>query len=336
MLVYSKVWGPHPQDTRQYVISERDEYNYESKVEDNHLDELSEHSSCGLLIPTSKSSTTSTGTQGSEHDNDRTEVHDNIRMIGEENEDDSLHIAVGDVIHLQVLKDKVEKYAEVCNFKINFETDGAKKYNGKTRLLCRCSSAGVSRSMRKAKTATTSHSDNDEDVDIVQTQFSIGRNRKSLKTACPWRIVAWTATKPVCPDTVLSVTLLINAVHTEELLAEVQHRTTTPNKIPYHVLDQMDSLVCYGVDTRRLRMFIINENLNLATDCQSIVNLKMLFLRAGKSKQLGNRTVESLQTRVTSIWKKDEITSVFAELSRIEKPDGHSFRVRNALEYTRL
>jgi hypothetical protein len=44
--------------------------------------------------------------------------------------------------------------------------------------------------------------------------------------------------------------------------------------------------------------------------------------------------MESLQTRVTSIWKKDEITSVFAELSRIEKPEGQ--RVRNALEYTRL
>jgi hypothetical protein len=53
--------------TRQYAISERDEYNYESKVH-NHLDELSEHSSRGLLTPTSTSSTTSTGTQGSEHE----------------------------------------------------------------------------------------------------------------------------------------------------------------------------------------------------------------------------------------------------------------------------
>jgi hypothetical protein len=256
-------------------------------------------------------------------------------MTGGENEDASVPgIAVGDFINLQAFKAKIEEYAEVGHFKINFETDAAKKYKGKTLLLCRCSSAGLSRTMRK-KNRCKNITDNDEE-DIFQTQFSLARHRKSLKTACLWRIIAWADTKPLCPDTVLSGTKM-SAVHncnpSEELRAEALHRTTTSNKIPLHVLQQMHSLVRYGVDTKR-RMFIINENLNLPTDAQSIVNLKLLILRAGAKEQLGNRTVESLQTQVTPIWKQDDITTVFAELSRIEKPDGP--RVRNALEYTRL
>ena len=308
--------------------------NYEGKS-DSDIDELSEHGSRDLLTPASMTYATCTTTKASEHNDDITEGHDNVSMTGGENEDASFaDIAVGDFINLQALKAKLEEYAEVGHFKINFETDAAAKYKGKTRILCRCSSAGLSRTMRN-NNRCKNISDNDEE-DIFQKQFSLSRNRKSLKTACPWRIIAWADTKPLCPDTVLSVTK-INAVHncnpSEELRAEALLRTTASNKIPSHVLEQMHSLVRYGVDTKRLRMFIINENLNLPTNAQSIVNLKLLILRAGAKEQLGNRTVESLRTQVTSIWKKDEITTVFSELLRLEKPDGP--RVRNALEYTR-
>ena len=306
--------------------------NYEGKS-DSDIDELSEHGSRDLLTPASMTYATCTTTKASEHNDDITEGHDNVSMTGGENEDAIFaDIAVGDFINLQALKAKLEEYAEVGHFKINFETDAATKYKGKTRILYRCSSAGLSRTMRN-NNRCKNISDNDEE-DIFQKQFSLSRNRKSLKTACPWRIIAWADTKPLCPDTVLSVTK-INAVHncnpSEELRAEALLRTTASNKIPSHVLEQMHSLVRYGVDTKRLRMFIINENLNLPTDAQSIVNLKLLILRAGAKEQLGNRTVESLRTQVTSIWKKDEITTVFSELLRLEKPDGP--RVRNALEY---
>jgi hypothetical protein len=94
-------------------------------------------------------------------------------------------------------------------------------------------------------------------------------------------------------------------------------------------------MVRYGSDTRRLRMFIINEGLNLNTDAQSIVNLKLLLLRTGGEPQkLHKQTRDSLQRNIESICKFDEITNVFAELQRIEQPEGR--RIRHALEYARL
>jgi hypothetical protein len=82
-------------------------------------------------------------------------------------------------------------------------------------------------------------------------------------------------------------------------------------------------------------MFIINEGLNLKTDAQSIVNLKMLLLRTGGLPQnLNKQTSLSLQRDITSIYKVDEITKLFAQLQRMEQPKGR--RIRHALEYTRL
>jgi hypothetical protein len=83
-------------------------------------------------------------------------------------------------------------------------------------------------------------------------------------------------------------------------------------------------------------MFLINERLNLKTDAQSIVNLKLLMLRrtGGLPQKLHKHTSTSLQTDITSICKVDEITDVFAELQRIEQPEG--LRIRHALEFTRL
>jgi hypothetical protein len=64
--------------------------------------------------------------------------------------------------------------------------------------------------------------------------------------------------------------------------------------------------------------------------------LKLLMLRTGGLPQkLHKHTSTSLQTDIiTSICKVDEITDVFAELQRIEQPEG--LRIRHALEFTRL
>ncbi len=71
------------------------EDNYEAKADNNNIDELSEHTSRGLL-------TRHLHRQPFEHDNGRTEGHENLSVIlGGENEYDSLGIAVGDFIDLQ-------------------------------------------------------------------------------------------------------------------------------------------------------------------------------------------------------------------------------------------
>jgi hypothetical protein len=81
-------------------------------------------------------------------------------------------------------------------------------------------------------------------------------------------------------------------------------------------------------------MFIINEGLDLKTDAQSIVNLKLLLLRTGGlPHKLHQQTIAALEQDVTSVCKENEITKVFTELQRIEQPEGR--KIRNSLEYTR-
>jgi hypothetical protein len=120
-----------------------------------------------------------------------------------------------------------------------------------------------------------------------------------------------------------------------ELLEVVMERSTMATNIPESILEKLYTLVRYGSDTRRIRMFILNEGLDLKTDAQSIVNLKLLMLRTGgMPNKLKKQTTTSLGKDITSICKVDEITTMFAELQRIEQPEGR--KIRHALEYTRM
>ena len=229
------------------------------------------------------------------------------------------------------LKEETTCVAEDGSFKVLYETDGAKKYNGRIRIVCKCSASGHP---KKRKT-----NEDDESIDTFSTLFTKQRRRVSLRIGCPWKIVAWANTKPLSDDTLLTISKVSN-VHTckpsVERLEEVQERTTESTHLPRRTLESLYTLVRYGADTKRIRLFIINEKLNLKTDAQSIVNLKLLMLRrtGGLPQKLHKHTSTSLQTDITSICKVDEITDVFAELQKIEQPEG--LRIRHALEFTRL
>ena len=60
------------------------------------------------------------------------------------------------------------------------------------------------------------------------------------------------------------------------------------------ILASMHALVRYGVDTRRFRMFIIDNKLDLRTDAKSIANLKLLAGRSFKDDKINQCTVRSL------------------------------------------
>jgi hypothetical protein len=64
-----------------------------------------------------------------------------------------------------------------------------------------------------------------------------------------------------------------NCNSTLERSSEMSERSTCPAKVPMKVLNSMQTLIRYGVYTKRLRMFIIDNNLNLKTDTKSIGNL---------------------------------------------------------------
>ncbi len=49
------------------------------------------------------------------------------------------------------------------------------------------------------------------------------------------------------------------ASHLVERLEEVRERTTESNHLPRRTLESLYTLVRYGADTKRIRMFLINE-----------------------------------------------------------------------------
>ncbi len=109
----------------------------------------------------------------------------------------------------------------------------------------------------------------------------------------------------MCGESLVTISL-INNVHNckpcEERLEVIKEKSTDPHNIPPRTLESLYTSVRYGCDTKRLRMFIIDEGLQLKTDAQSIVNLKMLLLRTGGLPQkLNNQTSLSLQRNITSI-----------------------------------
>jgi hypothetical protein len=247
---------------------------------------------------------------------------DNISKVGE--------IRQGTRMKYADLKAEIGRCASTGLFKVNYETDSGMKYKGRTRILCKCSAAGKPKSKRQ-------NDNEDDDFNTLPTLFSKSRRRVSLKTGCPWRIVAWCDTKTIGGETKVKVSLINNEHNCnpcEDLLEVVKERCTQPKYIPPRQLDALYTLVRYGSDTRRIRMFIINEGLDLRTDAQSIVNLKLLLLRTGGlPHKLHHQTTDSLEKEITSVCKDNDITKVFTELQRIEQPEGS--KIRNALEYTR-
>jgi ankyrin repeat protein len=272
------------------------------------------------------------GKEGANHGDD--EIIDDDERSNDSDESSKKskvgEIQEGTIMKYADLKAEIARCASDGFFKVNYEKDSGKKYKGRTRILCKCSAAGKPRGKQKKD-------EEDDDFDTLPTMFSKSRRRVSLKTRCPWRLVAWCNTKTLCGDTMVKVTLISNEHECnpcEELLEVVKERCTEPKYIPPRILEGLYTLVRYGSDTRRIRMFIINEGLDLKTDAQSIVNLKLLMLRTGGLPQkLHQQTTDSLEKEITSVCKDSEITNVFAELQRIEQPEGR--KIRNALEYTR-
>ena len=90
-------------------------------------------------------------------------------------------------------------------------------------------------------------------------------------------------------------------------VAELAQRSTSAGKIPMDILASMHALVRYGVDTRRFRMFIIDNKLDLRTDAKSIANLKLLVGRSLKDEKLQQCTVLSLQRPIESSQRLQQI-----------------------------
>jgi hypothetical protein len=158
----------------------------------------------------------------------------------------------------------------------------------------------------------------------------------SLRTNCPWHITRYADVTPPLPESPIKVTsmkLQHNCKPSSEKVAEITQRSTFPGKISMGVLASMHALVRYGVDTRRFRMFIIDNTLDLRTDVKSIANLKLLVERSFKDDTIHQYTVRSLQRPIESLCKQDEITSLFANLLNREIPESN--RIRNALEVAR-
>jgi hypothetical protein len=129
---------------------------------------------------------------------------------------------------------EISRYASAGHFKVNYETDSRNRYNGRTRILCKCSLAGQSTGQRKKKRAVNEDDENDESLTSL---FPKTRGRPSLRTGCPWRIVAWSETKPLCGETLVSISL-INNVHNckpcEERLEVIRKSRQTLKTYHHH------------------------------------------------------------------------------------------------------
>jgi hypothetical protein len=168
-------------------------------------------------------------------------------------------IEVGDIKTFSQLSETITTFAASNKFLTNVRKDSAPKYKGKTRIRFACKAAGKQRSRK-----------HDEVTEKRR------RNRDSLRTNCPWHITGYADVTPPLPEspiTVTSMNLQHNCKPSSEKVAEITQRSTSSGKIPMDILASMHALVRYGVDTRRFRMFIIDNKLDLRTDAKSIANL---------------------------------------------------------------
>ena len=232
---------------------------------------------------------------------------------------EDIGIEVGDIATFTQLRETITTFAASNQFLTNVRQDTTPKYNGKTRIRFACKAAGKQRSRK-----------HDEVTEKRR------RNRDSLRTNCPWHITGYADVTPPLPEspiTVTSMKLQHNCKPSNEKVTELTQRSTSPGKIPMDILASMHALVRYGVDTRRFRMFIIDNKLDLRTDAKSIANLKLLVGRSFKDDKINQCTVRSLQRPIESLCQQDEITSLFADLLNREIPESN--RIRNALEVAR-
>jgi hypothetical protein len=179
----------------------------------------------------------------------------------------------GSIVKYAKLREDIAHFAAASHFAVNYETDSGKKYKGRTRVLCQCNAAGQAKKKEINK-------EDDVNLDSFSSVFSKKRRRVSLKTKCPWRIVAWTDTKPLSGDTLVTISLISNVHNCKPCVEQLEVRMekgAVTKHLPESTLKTLYTLVRYGSDMRRIRMFIINEGLNLNTDAQSIVNLKLLL-----------------------------------------------------------
>ena len=94
---------------------------------------------------------------------------------------------------------------------------------------------------------------------------------------------------PALPDSPIEVTsmdLQHNCKPCIEKVVEIAQRSRSSGKIPMNILASVHALVRYAVDTRRIRMFIIDNKLDLRTDAKSIANLRLLVGRSFKDGKL--------------------------------------------------
>jgi hypothetical protein len=232
---------------------------------------------------------------------------------------EDIGISLGDITTFSELRETITTFAASNNFLVNVHSDSAQKYKGRTRIRFLCKASGR---QRKQKT------------DDATEQRR--RKRDSLRTNCLWHITGYVPVTPALPDSPIEVTsmkLQHNCKPCIEKVVEIAQRSTSSGKIPMDILASMHALVRYGVDTRRIRMFIIDNKLDLRTDAKSIANLRLLVGRSFKDGKLQQCTVLSLQRPIESLCKKDEITSLFADLLKREIPETN--RIRNALDVAR-
>jgi hypothetical protein len=198
---------------------------------------------------------------------------------------EDIGISVGDITTFSELRETITTFAASNNFLVNVHSHSALKYKGKTRIR----------------------------FDDATEQRR--RKRDSLRTNCLlWHITGYVSVTPALPDSPIEVTsmkLQHNCKPCIEKVVEIAQRSTSSGKIPMDILVSMHALVRYGVDTRRIRMFIIDNKLDLRTDAKSIANLRLLVGRSFKDGKLQQCTVLSLQRPIESLCKKDEITSLF-------------------------
>jgi hypothetical protein len=200
--------------------------------------------------------------------------------------DDDIGISIGDITTFMELREAVNTFAASNNFLVNVRSDSALKYKGRTRIRFLCKASGRQRKQKN-------------DAATQQRR----RNRESLRTNCLWHITGYVPVTPAQPDSPIEVTsmqLQHNCKPCIGKVAELAQRSTSAGKIPMDILASMHALVRYGVDTRRFRMFIIDNKLDLRTDAKSIANLKLLVGRSLKDEKLQQCTVLSLQRPIES------------------------------------
>ena len=200
--------------------------------------------------------------------------------------DDDIGISIGDITTFMELREAVNTFVASNNFLVNVRSDSALKYKGRTRIRFLCKASGRQRKQKYD--------------DATQQRR---RNRESLRTNCLWHITGYVPVTPAQPDSPIEVTsmqLQHNCKPCIGKVAELAQRSTSAGKIPMDILASMHALVRYGVDTRRFRMFIIDNKLDLRTDAKSIANLKLLVGRSLKDEKLQQCTVLSLQRPIES------------------------------------